>query len=78
MTESHTHRDAAPQDSAQPGDLTGPQLEDVVSRVLARARSRAEAPLAAAGSHPADGDVAVTESGARTSREHLGLSLIHI
>ena len=42
MTDSSSHRNHASELSEGPGELTGSELEDVVSRVLARARSRNE------------------------------------
>ncbi|MDO4919537.1 GTPase HflX [Kocuria sp.] len=46
MTDSFSHRKPASEHAEHTGDLSGAELEDVVSRVLARARSRADAPAA--------------------------------
>ena len=42
MTQSHQHQNPAPKQPGHSAELTGPELEDVVSRVLARARTRSE------------------------------------
>ena len=42
MTQSHQHQNPAPKHPGDSAELTGPELEDVVSRVLARARTRSE------------------------------------
>ena len=70
MTDSFSHRQTASEDPGRAGDLTGAELEDVVSRVLARARSRSESisPTHPAGDVPAE-DVAASS---RPAHERLG------
>ncbi|RLZ04210.1 GTPase HflX [Kocuria tytonicola] len=70
MTDSFPHRQTASESSQQTGDLTGTELEDVVSRVLARARSRSES---ASPTHPGD-DVSADDAAAsaRPAHERLG------
>ncbi len=62
MTDTSSHRNHASDEPGRSGDLTGSELEDVVSRVLARARSRTE-PVATADSHAPEGDAAAPRAG---------------
>ena len=70
MTDSSSQRQPSSEHAEQAGDLTGAELEDVVSRVLARARSRSEstAPTYLADDVPADDDAASS----RPAHERLG------
>ncbi|RKQ33333.1 GTPase HflX [Kocuria tytonis] len=62
MTDTPTHRNSAAEHPETSGELTGSELEDVVSRVLARARSRAEPVSTADAPAPAP----------RAGHDHLG------
>ncbi|KHE74391.1 GTP-binding protein [Kocuria marina] len=66
MTQSHQHQNPAPKQPGHSAELTGPELEDVVSRVLARARTRSEPTHV----HDADQDVLDDERDVHGARDH--------